>query len=100
AIDRGVRVSSTARGDVELLRLGSRARSFHAFRASKRAPAGRLYQGRPTPTRRKMAVPGNLEGGAVQLDLLIKGGEVVDPGANQRGRLDVGIAGGTIAAVD
>jgi dihydroorotase len=41
-----------------------------------------------------------LEGGALQLDLLIKGGEVVDPGANQRGRLDVGIADGKIAAVD
>jgi predicted amidohydrolase len=33
-------------------------------------------------------------------DLLIKGGEVVDPGANQRGRLDVGIVGDRIAAVD
>jgi dihydroorotase len=32
-------------------------------------------------------------------DLLIKGGEVVDPGANGRGRLDVGIADGKIAAV-
>lgn len=35
----------------------------------------------------------------VQFDLLIQGGEVVDPGGGQRGRLDVGIAGGRIAAV-
>ena len=35
-----------------------------------------------------------------QFDLLIKGGEVVDPGGGQRGRLDVAIAGDRIAAVD
>jgi dihydroorotase len=36
----------------------------------------------------------------MRFDLLIRGGEVVDPGASQRGRLDVGIAGDRIAAVD
>ena len=35
----------------------------------------------------------------MRFDLLIKGGEVVDPGANQLGRLDVGIVGDKIAAV-
>ena len=35
----------------------------------------------------------------MDFDLLIKGGEVVDPGSNLLGRLDVGIQGGTIAAV-
>jgi dihydroorotase len=36
----------------------------------------------------------------MDFDLVIKGGEVVDPGAGLSGRLDVGIAGGVIAAVD
>jgi len=35
----------------------------------------------------------------VHFDLLIKGGEVVDPGANQHGRLDVAIVGDRIAVV-
>src|SRR6266542_607654 len=35
----------------------------------------------------------------MRFDTLIKGGEVVDPGGNQLGRLDVGIAGGKVAAV-
>lgn len=35
----------------------------------------------------------------MNFDILIRGGEVVDPGAGQHGRLDVGIAGGKIAAV-
>jgi dihydroorotase len=34
-----------------------------------------------------------------QFDTVITGGEVVDPGSGLRGRLDVGIAGGKIAAV-
>jgi dihydroorotase len=34
-----------------------------------------------------------------QFDLLIKGGDVVDPGGDQRGRLDVAIAGDKVAAV-
>lgn len=33
-------------------------------------------------------------------DLLIRGGEVIDPGGSLRGQLDVGIADGRIAAVD
>jgi dihydroorotase len=33
-------------------------------------------------------------------DLVVKGGEVLDPGAGLRGRLDVGIRDGVIAAVD
>jgi len=33
-------------------------------------------------------------------DLVITGGEVLDPGSNLRGRMDVGIARGVIAAVD
>ena len=33
-------------------------------------------------------------------DLLIKGGEVVDPGGGQNGRLDVAIKRNRIAAVD
>lgn len=36
----------------------------------------------------------------MRFDLLIKGGEVVDPGGGREGPLDVGIAGGRIAAVD
>ena len=32
-------------------------------------------------------------------DLLIKGGEVLDPGRSLRGRLDVAIVGGEIAAI-
>ncbi len=36
----------------------------------------------------------------MDFDLLIKGGEVVDPGSSLLGQLDVGIRGGTIAAVD
>jgi dihydroorotase len=36
----------------------------------------------------------------MQFDLLIKGGEVIDPGGNQRGPLDVAITGNRIAAVD
>ena len=36
----------------------------------------------------------------MQFDLLIKGGEVVDPGGNQRGKLDVAIRRNRIAAVD
>lgn len=35
----------------------------------------------------------------MQYDLLLTGGEVLDPGANLRGVMDVGIAGGKIAAV-
>jgi len=35
----------------------------------------------------------------MQFDLLLTGGEVVDPGAGLRGVMDVGIAGGKIAAV-
>jgi dihydroorotase len=35
----------------------------------------------------------------MNFDLVIKGGRVVDPGGDQHGRLDVGIAGGKIAAV-
>jgi len=35
----------------------------------------------------------------MNFDLVIKGGRVVDPGGNQHGRLDVGIAGGKIGAV-
>jgi dihydroorotase len=37
---------------------------------------------------------------AQQFDTLIKGGEVVDPGAGLRGKLDVAIAGGKVAAVE
>ena len=36
----------------------------------------------------------------MRFDLLIKGGEVVDPGAGQRGRLDVAIKRDRIAALD
>ena len=36
----------------------------------------------------------------MRFDLLIKGGEVVDPGAGYRGRLDVAIKRDRIAAVD
>jgi dihydroorotase len=36
----------------------------------------------------------------MSFDLLIKGGEVVDPGGGQEGRLDVAIAGSRIAAVE
>jgi dihydroorotase len=36
----------------------------------------------------------------MQFDLLIKGGEVVDPGSGKQGRLDVGIHRNHIAAVD
>lgn len=36
----------------------------------------------------------------MQFDLLIKGGEVVDPGGGRQGRLDVGIKRNRIAAVD
>ena len=36
----------------------------------------------------------------MRFDLVIKGGEVVDPGSGLLGRLDVGIQGGVIAAVD
>jgi dihydroorotase len=35
----------------------------------------------------------------MNFDLVIKGGRVIDPGGNQHGRLDVGIAGGRIGAV-
>src|SRR5262245_38497205 len=35
----------------------------------------------------------------MNFDLVIKGGRVVDPGVNQHGSLDVGIAGGRIGAV-
>jgi dihydroorotase len=35
----------------------------------------------------------------MKYDLLISGGEVIDPGSGLRGRLDVGIAGGKIAEV-
>ena len=33
-------------------------------------------------------------------DLVIRGGEVMDPGGGLTGRMDVGIQGGVIAAVD
>jgi dihydroorotase len=36
----------------------------------------------------------------MDFDLVIRGGEVVDPGSGLLGRLDVGIRGGVIAAVD
>src|SRR5919202_2416523 len=36
----------------------------------------------------------------MQFDLLIKGGEVIDPGSNRRGQLDVAIKRQRIAAVD
>jgi dihydroorotase len=36
----------------------------------------------------------------MQFDLLIQGGEVIDPGGEQMGRLDVAILGNRIAAVD
>jgi dihydroorotase len=36
----------------------------------------------------------------MSFDLVIKGGEVVDPGSGLLGRMDVGIRGGVIAAVD
>lgn len=36
----------------------------------------------------------------MQFDLLIKGGEVIDPGGDQRGALDVAIVSNRIAAVD
>ena len=36
----------------------------------------------------------------MNFDLVIRGGEVVDPGSGLLGRLDVGIRGGVIAAVD
>ncbi len=36
----------------------------------------------------------------MQFDLLIRGGEVIDPGGEQMGRLDVAIQGNRIAAVD
>src|SRR4051794_41419428 len=36
----------------------------------------------------------------MRFDLLIKGGEVVDPGGGHEGRLDVAIERGRIAAVD
>jgi predicted amidohydrolase len=36
----------------------------------------------------------------MRFDLLIKGGEVVDPGGGREGRLDVAINGERIAAVD
>jgi dihydroorotase len=37
---------------------------------------------------------------ALRFDLLIRGGEVVDPGGGREGRLDVAIAGDRIAALD
>ncbi|HUB15830.1 MAG TPA: amidohydrolase/deacetylase family metallohydrolase [Acetobacteraceae bacterium] len=43
--------------------------------------------------------PAKAEGETMQYDLLLTGGEVLDPGANLRGVMDVGIAGGKIAAV-
>lgn len=36
----------------------------------------------------------------MEYDLLIKGGEVLDPGQNLRGKLDLAIAGGKIAALE
>ena len=36
----------------------------------------------------------------MRFDLLIRGGEVVDPGGGHEGRLDVAIHRGRIAAVD
>ena len=39
-------------------------------------------------------------GGAVRFDLLIRGGEVIDPGGDREGKLDVAIKDGRIAAVD
>ena len=36
----------------------------------------------------------------MRFDLLIRGGEVVDPGGGHEGRLDVAVRGGRIAAVD
>ena len=36
----------------------------------------------------------------MDFDLVIRGGEVVDPGGGLMGRMDVGIRGGVIAAVD
>ncbi len=36
----------------------------------------------------------------MDFDLVIRGGEVVDPGSNLLGRMDIGIRGGVIAAVD
>ena len=36
----------------------------------------------------------------MDFDLVIKGGEVVDPGSGLLGRMDVGIRDGVIAAVD
>jgi dihydroorotase len=36
----------------------------------------------------------------MQFDLLIKGGDVVDPGGGYSGQLDVAIEGNRIAAVD
>src|SRR5258708_23080794 len=35
----------------------------------------------------------------MKFDLLLTGGDVIDPGANLRGVMDIGIAGGKIAAV-
>ena len=35
----------------------------------------------------------------MQYDLMLTGGEVIDPGAGLRGVMDVAIAGGKIAAV-
>ena len=36
----------------------------------------------------------------MQFDLLIKGGDVVDPGGGHRGKLDVAVKRNRIAAVD
>src|SRR3954451_879049 len=36
----------------------------------------------------------------MRFDLLIAGGELVDPGSGRRGRFDVGIADGRVAAVE
>ena len=36
----------------------------------------------------------------MKYDLLLTGGEVIDPGAGLRGIMDVGVAGGKIVAVE
>src|SRR6266702_1890100 len=63
------------------------------FGALRRNPARGL-----SATRGRTTIRQNREG-PMQYDLLLTGGEVIDPGAGLRGVMDVGIAGGKIAAV-
>jgi len=53
----------------------------------------------PALRSRTMANSVGSKGAAMKYDLLLSGGEVLDPGAGLRGVMDIGIAGGKIVAV-